>query len=69
MYMYIVFHTLKEKMFFLFNCLIIFMFNIFRVFPILKPQEVAIETVKGIQCDEEFVYIPRSLNVSMKITA
>ena len=45
------------------------MFNIFRVFPILKPQEVAIETVKGIQCDEEFVYIPRSLNVSMKITA
>ena len=52
-----------------FSYSIIFIFNIFRFFPVLKPQEVAIETVKGIQCEEEFVYIPRSLNMSMKITA
>lgn len=38
-----------------------------KVYPILKPKEVALETVKGIMYDQEFVYIPRSLNISLRV--
>ncbi|XP_063418305.1 17-beta-hydroxysteroid dehydrogenase 13-like [Mytilus trossulus] len=38
-----------------------------KVYPILEPKEVALETVKGIMYDQEFVYIPRSLNISLRV--
>ncbi|CAC5366521.1 17-beta-hydroxysteroid dehydrogenase 13,Estradiol 17-beta-dehydrogenase 11,Protein dhs-3 [Mytilus coruscus] len=38
-----------------------------KVYPILKPKDVALETVKGIMYDQEFVYIPRSLNISLRV--
>ena len=36
---------------------------------ISTPETVGREVVKGIQCEEEHVYIPRDLHVGLKMQA
>ena len=41
----------------------------FRIMEISTPETVGREVVKGIQCEEEHVYIPRNLHVGLKMQA